>query len=139
MSYKVHWHVILTHFPLAFFGAAFLFQMLHLFWSPECFEQSSNITLAAGALSMVPTTLTGWRTWKKSYQGARVPLFKKKITIAVCLLVGSIGLAIWRFGFPGMFPDVSYGTTHWLYLSGTTLLIAGGTAEGYYGGQLNHH
>jgi uncharacterized membrane protein len=139
MRYKLHWHVFLTHFPIALFGVAFLFQVLHLLWSPECFELSTNVALAAGAISMVPTTLTGWRTWKRSYEGALVPLFRRKITIAVLLLGTSMSLAIWRIGFPGMFPDVSYGLTHWLYLAGNTILIAGAAAEGFYGGQLNHH
>jgi hypothetical protein len=77
MTYKLHWHVFLTHLPISLFAAAFLFQVLHLFWSPECFELSTNVTLVAGAVSMVPTTWTGWRTWKRSYNGAQVPLFRR--------------------------------------------------------------
>ena len=137
-KYKLHWHVFLTHFPISFFGAAFLFQVLHLFWSPECFELSTNVTLAAGAVSMVPTTWTGWRKWQGSYTGAQTPLFRRKITIAFVLLGTSMSLAVWRFGFPGMFPSASYGHAHWIYLAGNTLLIAGAAAEGFYGGQLNH-
>jgi hypothetical protein len=139
MSYRLHWHVFLTHLPISLFGAAFLFQVLHLFWFPECFELSTNVTLVAGAVSMVPTTWTGWRTWKRSYNGSMVPLFRRKIAIAAGLLVGSVSLSIWRIGFPGMFPDSSYGTAHWVYLAGNTLLIAGAAAEGFFGGQLNHH
>jgi hypothetical protein len=107
MRYKLHWHVFLTHFPISLFGVAFLFQVLHLFWSPVCFELSTNVALAAGAIFMVPTTLTGWRTWKRMYEGALVPLFRRKIAIVVLLLGTSLSLATWRIGFPGMFPDVS--------------------------------
>jgi uncharacterized membrane protein len=139
MTYKLHWHVIVTHFPISLFGAAFVFQVLHLFWSPECFELSTNVMLVAGTVSMVPTTLTGWRTWKRSYSGAHVQIFSRKISIAIGLLAGSISLSAWRMGFPGMFPDVSYGISHWIYLAGNTLIIAGAAAEGYYGGKLNHH
>jgi uncharacterized membrane protein len=139
MTYKLHWHVFVTHFPISLFGAAFFFQVLHLFWSPECFELSTNVTLVAGAVSMVPTTWTGWRTWKRSYNGATVPIFRRKISIAVGLLAGSILLSIWRVGSPGIFLDSSYGTAHWVYLAGNTLLIAGAAAEGFFGGQLNHH
>jgi hypothetical protein len=139
MTYKLHWHVFVTHFPISLFGAAFFFQVLHLFWSPECFELSTNVMLVAGTVSMVPTTLTGWRTWKRRYRGAHVQIFSRKISIAIGLLAGSISLSVWRMGFPGMFPDVSYGISHWIYLAGNTLIIAGAAAEGYYGGKLNHH
>ncbi len=139
MAYKLHWHVFLTHFPLSFFGTAFLFQVLHLFSSPGCFELSTNITLIMGALSLIPTSFTGWWTWKKQYKEAYVPLFRNKIVIAAALLVISTSLVIWRIGFPEMFHHDPAGIGHWLYFGGNTVLIVGATAEGFYGGQLNHH
>ncbi|MDA8431529.1 MAG: hypothetical protein M0Z60_01045 [Nitrospiraceae bacterium] len=139
MAYKPHWHVYMTHFPLSLFGTAFLFQILHLFTMPECFELSTTVTLALGALSLIPTIFSGWWTWKKQYKSARVPLFRKKIVIAAVLLVASIPLVTWRIGFPEMFFNVRSGISHWLYFAGNGLLIVGATAEGFYGGQLNHH
>jgi uncharacterized iron-regulated membrane protein len=139
MAYKLHWHVFLTHFPLSLFGTAFLFQILHLFSSPECFELSTTVTLALGALSLIPTVFSGWWTWKKRYREVHVSLFRKKIAIAVALLVISIPLVIWRIGFQEMFHDTPPRIAHWLYFAGNSLLIVGATAEGFYGGQLNHH
>ena len=139
MRYKIHWHVFLTHFPISFFVSAFLFQILHLFWYPDCFELATNVSLVVGAITMVPAMWTGWRTWRQNYKGAHVVLFQKKIAIAFALLGLSISLAIWRAVYLGIFSAVPHGLNHWFYLSGNILLIAGAAAEGLYGGLLNHH
>ncbi len=136
--YKMHWHVLLTHFPISFFGVAFVFQVLHFFISPDCFELATNVALLAGAVLMIPTTWTGWATWKSSYKGAKVLLFQRKITISFAMLAVSIPLAVWRVLFLGFF-EVAHGSpAHWVYLAGNTLLIMGAVAEGYYGGRLSH-
>ncbi len=55
--YRIHWHVLLTHFPISFFAVAFGFQILHLFISPACFELATNVALIAGAVVMVRPNL----------------------------------------------------------------------------------
>jgi len=137
-AYRVHWHVLITHFPISFFVAAFGFQILHLFTSPECFEKATNVALIAGTVVLMPTTGSGWRTWKTRYQGARVLLFQRKIMIAFIMQGLSIVLAIWRVSSMSNFEDAPANTAHWAYLAGNTLLMAGASAEGYYGGRLNH-
>lgn len=139
MGYKIHWHVILTHFPLSLFGVAFFFQILHLFVFPKCFELATNIVLVAGAVSLIPTTMSGIHTWKKSYNSSNVPLFRKKIIIAAALLAISSSLAVWRIAYIGTLQVHTAGVVHWVYLGGITILIIGSGIEGFYGGQLNHH
>ncbi len=138
-TYNIHWHVLLTHFPISLFGAAFLFQVLHLFAAPACFEMATNVTAAAGAAMMIPTTWTGWSTWKRAYKGAVVPLFQRKISIAFAMLSLSIPLTVWRFAYLPAFEREVQGMEHWIYLAGNSLLIAGAVAEGLYGARLNHH
>lgn len=87
---------------------------------------------------MIPTTLTGWFTWKNRYKGAKVPLFKRKITIAFIMVAYSIALVIWRLVFYNITTDLLNGTAHWFYLVATGVLPLGAVAEGYYGGKLNH-
>jgi uncharacterized membrane protein len=137
--FKMHWHVILTHFPLSFFGAAFGFQILHLITAPYCFELATNAALIGGAISMVPVTWTGWRSWKSYYRGAKTVIFRRKICIAFTLLGVSAILSVWRSVFLGLFTEVVVNPSHWIYLAGNTLLIVGAFFEGYYGGRLNHH
>ena len=90
LKYKIHWHLMLVHFPISLFGVAFLFQILHLFINPFCFELGTNVTLAAGSVMMIPTTWSGWSSWKNQYKGAKVKLFQRKITIAFSMLSLSV-------------------------------------------------
>jgi len=112
--YKIHWHVLFVHFPLAFFGVAFGFQVIHLFTSPACFELATNVVLLAGTVVMVPTLLTGWRTWKTRYQGARGLIFRRKITIGFAMLVFSVALLAWRRVAYGTFTNVVVSAAHWV-------------------------
>jgi len=137
-KYRIHWHVLMTHFPLSFFGAAFGFQILHLFLAPACFELATNIMLIGGALMLLPTVVSGWAEWKTHFHGAKVLIFRRKIQTAVGLLVLSLPLVIWRIAALGLFEEAPESPGHWVFLAGTTLLILGAIREGYYGGRLNH-
>jgi uncharacterized membrane protein len=137
-AYKIHWHVLFVHFPISLFGVAFGFQILHLFIEPRCFEIATNVTLIGAAVMMIPTTWTGWFTWKRDYKGAKIKLFKRKIGTSFAMLALSIPLVTWRIMFLGLFEEAPDSPAHWIYLAGNTLLILGAVAEGYYGGRLHH-
>jgi uncharacterized membrane protein len=137
-AYHVHWHILIIHFPISFYVVAFSFQILHLFSRPECFEASTNVALIGGTIVMIPTTLTGWRTWKTRYHGAHVLIFQRKIIIAFILLGLSILLTVWRVALYDTFENSHASVMHWTYLFGNSLLMLGAAAEGYYGGRLNH-
>ncbi len=79
LSYKQHWHVVFTHFPISFFMGSFGFMILHLFTRTSCFELAAYVALIAGAVSMIPTALTGWFTWIGRYKGFKGKVFINKI------------------------------------------------------------
>jgi uncharacterized membrane protein len=133
----IAWHALLVHFPISLFGAAFLFQLLHFFWYPFCFELATNVTLAAGTASMVPALLTGWRVWKRKYQGRRGTAIVRKIYIGFAMLAASLGLTVWRVIFYAAEEQVP-PAGHAVYSILVTLLITGAALEGYYGGPFNH-
>lgn len=135
---RIHWHVFLTHFPIALFGAAFGFQILHLFMAPACFELATNVALLGGAAMLIPTVATGWSEWKTHYHGAKGLIFKRKITAAFAMLALSLPLIVWRIAALGLFEEARQSPAHWIYLAGNTLLIVGAILEGYYGGRLTH-
>jgi len=137
-GYRIHWHVLFTHFPISFFGTAFGFQVLHLFFAPACFELATNVALMAGAALVLPTIWTGRMEWKSRFHGAKALIFRRKIAISYFLVALSLPLAIWRIAFLGLFEEFPMGPNHWIYLAGNMLLILGALAEGYYGGRLNH-
>jgi uncharacterized membrane protein len=134
LKYKIHWHVALAHFPISFFSMSFGFMVLHLSTRKECYESAAFLSLAAGAVIMLPAMLTGWLTWKGRYKGMRGRTFIYKIRIAFAMLAGGTALAILRALLQGRLHTI------WLaaYTAGILLLSLGAIAEGYYGGRLNH-
>jgi uncharacterized membrane protein len=133
-KFRMHWHVVFTHFPISFFMVSAGFMVAHLFTHTSCFETASYVTLVAGAAVMWPTTLTGWFTWRSKYKGARTRIFRNKIWISAGMVALSTILAIWH----GLFPAEAHTIWHYLYFTGFVLLFFGAVAEGYFGGRLNH-
>jgi hypothetical protein len=43
--------------------------LVHLVSGLACYDLASYLTLIAGAVAMVPTTLSGWHEWKTMYKG----------------------------------------------------------------------
>lgn len=137
-KYKLHWHVLLVHFPISFFVGSFGFMALHLITKDSCFQLAAYVALIAGAIVMIPTTLTGWTAWKNRYQGIKGKIFLRKIRISYAMLAVSIILVIYQTLFPIEFLDILYSVKHLFYFIGMTLLLLGAVAEGYYGVRLNH-
>ena len=135
---RIHWHVFLTHFRISLFGAAFGFQILHLFMAPACFELATNVALLGGAVMLLPTVASGWSEWMTHYHGAKGLIFKRKITAGFGMVALSLPLVTWRVAALGFFEEAPDSPEHWIYLAGNTLLILGAVLEGYYGGRLNH-
>ena len=134
LKYKVHWHVLLTHFPVSFFMLSSGFMLLHLFTRSDCFELAAFLSLLAGALIMLPTTIRGWLTWKGRYKGMRGKMFLHKIRIALGMITLSFALLLVRL----LFPPPLHVVWMWIYAAGVMLLLVGAMIEGFYGGRLNH-
>jgi len=134
LLYRVHWHVVVTHFPLSFFLASGLFMFLHLFGESACFELASTVCLAIGAAATPFAIATGWATWKARYRGARTPLFDKKIVVSFAMLALSVALLAWRLF---LHPEFHF-EWHAVYALALFALLGGAAAEGMLGGRLNH-
>ena len=137
-GHKMHWHVALTHFPISAFMGSFAFMALHVMTQHQCYSLAAYVSLIAGAVVMIPTTLTGWFDWKNRYKGARVKLFLYKIRIAYAMMVVSIAMVVYQSMFPIGLLDIWHIYGHLFYFAGVALLFLGAAAEGYYGGRLNH-
>ncbi len=137
-GYKIHWHVVMTHFPVSFFIGSFGFMILHLFTQTSCFELAGFVTLVASFVFLLPATLTGWITWKNKYIGLRSKLFNTKISLPFAMLALSFLLVIYRSIFQLTYLDLVHNVWHVIYFGGIIVLAAGAVTEGYYGGRLNH-
>ncbi len=136
-GYRVQWHVLLVHFPISLFGVGFLFQVLHLIFAANCFTLASAVVMTAGAVAMIPTTLSGWMSWKRTYRGARTKVFRRKIIVAFTMLGLSVSLMAWRLAYSSIFAEET-APAHWVFMAGSVVLIIGAVVEGYYGGKLHH-
>ena len=110
------------------------FMIVHVFTLRDCFESSGFVTLVAGTIMMLPTTLSGWLTWKRRYRGARVAIFLNKARISYGMIVLGAFMIAWRSSFPAQ----EHTIWHYLFASGITLLFLGAVVEGYFGERLNH-
>jgi len=137
-AFKLHWHVVLTHYPVSAFFGAFLFTALHLVTHNSCFVLAAYVSLLSGAASMVPVTATGWVTWKREYGGSRSTLFLIKIWVSVSMMFVSGGLALYQTADPFRVLDLGNRAGHVLYVAGLVLLMIGAVVEGHWGGKLHH-
>lgn len=136
--FKLHWHVLLVHFPVSFYAASFVFMGAHFLAQAVCFELSGFIMLVLGAAAMAPTTLSGWLTWKHKYHGMKGKLFLNKIGISFGMLGLSVVLIVFRMLYRIDLEADAHDVWHYIYFGGIAILVLGSVAEGYYGGRLNH-
>lgn len=137
-KFKMHWHVVLTHFPVSAFTGAFLFMLLHLITGNPCMVLAAYITLIASVIVLVPTTLTGWFTWKRSYEGFLNKTFRIKIWTSIGMLAVSIVLVSYQTLDPSALTSVHNVGAHVVYLVGLGLLMVAAMVEGFWGGRLHH-
>ncbi len=138
VKYKVHWHVLLTHFPISAFMGAFLFMGLHVITLNDSFVLSANICLFAGTAVMVPVMLTGWFTWRRGYKSFKSRLFLNKMRIAAGMMALSVAFVIYELAYPSHFLISSHSSGNADYFAVTSLLMLGSVAEGVLGGSLHH-
>jgi uncharacterized membrane protein len=138
ISYKLRWHLLLVHFPISLYGVGFLFQILHKIFSPDAFTLATSVVILCGSIVMIPTTISGWSTWKRKYKGSNTFLFRRKIITAFVMWGVSVILTTWRLLAYSIFLNEPDLYEDWLFMFGTFLLIIGSVIEGYYGGKLTH-
>lgn len=137
-KFRMHWHVVLTHFPISAFLGVFVFTSLHLITRNDCYVLGTYVSLVLGAAAMLPLTATGWFTWKRAYKGSRSRLFLMKIWLSAGMIVVSISLAVYQTVHPFHVLDLANELGHVLWLGGALFLVIGAGIEGYFGGQLHH-
>lgn len=136
--FRLHWHVILTHFPVSGFTGAFLFMALHVITRESCMATASYLTLVAATIVLAPTTFTGWIEWRKTYRSFMNKVFRNKIRVAAGMLPLAIALVVLQTLWPLQSLDASSTLPHALYFGGLALLMLAAMAEGYWGGRLHH-
>ena len=98
-------HPISAHFPSAFFPFSALFLVLFIITGNIAFEVGAKYTLWAGVMTNPIAIISGLIDWKLRYKGARVPIFKKKITYSITAQILAVICVIWLCAQPGVLKE----------------------------------
>jgi hypothetical protein len=129
-------HAVAAHFNNGLVPVAIFFLLLAMFTGNAYFEHTV-LHLETIALCMLPVSFfSGIRDWRSKYNGARAPIFYKKIGLTGLLfLLGGSAVGI-RLGYPEVLFD--RGVLASLYvgcLFGSLPVVA---LLGHYGGKLSN-
>ncbi|PLX89028.1 MAG: hypothetical protein C0618_02610 [Desulfuromonas sp.] len=127
-------HAVAAHFPNGMLPAAAIFLGLFFYYGAQGFEATAFHLVAFCTLVTPVVLLSGLRDWQAHFGGAAGGVFRRKIILAVLLLVFGIAAVSLRYS-AGSWQGLQ-GWGQLIYL----LLIAGMlgcvTLLGHYGGQL---
>jgi len=133
---RLHLHIIIVHFAIAYTLAISLLAFLYLFTREASFETASYYLLVLGFLTGIPAGLSGIFSWKIIYEGRKMLIITRKIVLGVILVIIVSLCFVWRT----LVPDVLLGKTVFAYLYLIVLWssIPVVVSLGYYGGKLSH-
>jgi uncharacterized membrane protein len=128
-------HAISAHFSNGLIPVAVLYLILALPASDPFFERTVLHLLVVVILAVPVSFVSGILDWKKKYNGAKAPVFMKKIRLGVVLFVLAV-CAVWiRFAEPGVMSGG--GTLHWAYILILLCMLPVVVLLGHYGGKLS--
>ena len=131
---KLHLHPISVHFSIAYSFAVPLLSVLYVLTGEISFETAAYYILLFGFLSAPVAVLSGFFSWKVTYEGRINRIFARKLAFAIVLWVVINLCFIWRTLNSNIIiagTDLSF-----IYLSMIVSLIPIVTILGYYGGKI---
>lgn len=131
---RLHLHSILVHFPIAFTIIGPLFSLLYFFTYKVSFEIASYYMLVLGILISPLAAVSGFFSWKITYERRMTKTFAKKIKFTVLLIVVITACFVWRT----LDPNVLTARTilSYIYLILFMSLAPIITILGHYGGKI---
>ncbi len=130
---ELHPHPILVHFPITFSIGFSLLSLLYVFTGKASFEIGSYYMLFLGFLSTPFAGLSGFFSWKVTYEGKMTKIFARKIIFTVVLTAVITACFVWR----SINPDVLIQNgINYIYLTLVLSLVPIVTILGYDGGEI---
>jgi hypothetical protein len=128
-------HAVAAHFSNGLIPVAVLYLLLSL-PAGDPFYEHTVIHLMVVVLLAVPVSfVSGIIDWKKKYNGAKAPVFVKKIRLAIALCVLAAGATSIRLFDPGVMGEP--GLLHWAYVLMLLASLPVVVLLGHYGGKLS--
>lgn len=133
----LHFHSMLVHFPIAYSLIVFLLALVYILTGNISWERASYYMLALGFLAAPPAVLSGFFSWKVTYEGSMIKtIFWKIVLSAVLIVVITVGF-IWRSADPNLLAAET--SMSYLYLALLFSLIPIVAILGHLGGRIVYH
>lgn len=131
---RLHIHSIMVHFSVAFSFVIPLLILAYLITGNGSFEKTSYYLLLMLVAVSPLSGLSGFFSWKVTYEGRRSRTFDRKIILSVAVVVLAAGCAMWRFLSPDILVEKGgSGAIYAVLLVGTAVLTG---ILGRYGSKL---
>ena len=129
-----HFHPILVHFSIAYSIGCSLFTLLYFFTNEGSFETASYYLLFLAFLAALPAGLSGFFSWKVTYEGRMSKTYFRKIVYTIVLTAVVTLCLAWRVNDPNILVSRTY--LSYLYLAMMESQAAIVILLGYYGGKI---
>jgi predicted heme/steroid binding protein/uncharacterized membrane protein len=133
---KLHIHSMLVHFSIAFAFGIILLDLIYLITKDSSLEKASYYLLILLLIITPFSGLSGFFSFKVTYEGRRSRIFDRKIIFSIALAIMVIGCVVWRILVPDIWIEqIFLSYIYFIFLIG----IAGITAIlGHYGGKISY-
>lgn len=131
---KLHLHSVFVHFSIAYSIFVPILISLYFITCETSFEKASYYVLAAACLTNPLGGLSGFFSWKVTYEGITTKIFVRKIILTVMLVIIVTACFIWRTIDPTLLQITT--NPNYIYIILVVVLIPMVTILGHYGGKI---
>jgi rubredoxin len=127
-------HAVAAHFPNALLPTLALFLTLCLLFGLNTLDHGIYLLLGVLAVSAPLTLATGIYSWRRHFDGAKTPIFHRKLILGVCLVLICAEMLLLRYSNPQLLTAASPAT--WFFVALAAAALGCVTLLGHYGGML---
>ncbi|NTW74996.1 MAG: hypothetical protein HGB29_09050 [Chlorobiaceae bacterium] len=128
-------HAIAAHFSNGLIPVTVLYLLIAFFSGDPFFEHTVLHLLVIVLLALPVSFLSGIADWKTKYNGAKAPVFTKKIRLGILLAVLAVGTISIRIFDQEVMTES--GILHWAYILMSLGMLPVVVLLGHYGGKLS--
>jgi predicted heme/steroid binding protein/uncharacterized membrane protein len=131
---RLHIHSMVVHCSVALGLLIPFFALVYLATNDVVFEKVSFDLLILLLVTTPLSGLSGFFSWKVTYEGRRSRIFNRKILFTIAITILVVGCSVWRILVPNLLVEKDYASYIYVVL---LIGIAGiTTILGHYGGRI---
>jgi predicted heme/steroid binding protein/uncharacterized membrane protein len=131
---SLHAHSMLTHFSVGISLTLSFFALLCLATGKPSFDTTSYYLLLVLLVVTPLSGLSGFLSWRLTYEGRRSRIFDRKIALTVVLTILVVACGVWRISEPTVLVDRSLLSYVYFFLLAMAAVVT--AALGHYGGKI---